>query len=333
VTVERVRRTALALVLCASLAVWLGACRACEHDEGTPSEAGPRESPRAHASEPSLHNVAPPPLPCRAVTVDGDVRAGAARMSLTRLAEIPLEGWLSLAPNARIVAKDPRTARETTFRGPARARACVESLEESWLASGTFQSASGVGQVPGGEEWLVTPVGVVRFGASTLTVEVTSAGMRAAVGEGVAFVWVASDASLRGAEGGIPDEASPDEGWVRVSDGTVTSLAAAARRPLDAARASVDDCSRLGKKARDLAGVLLRSGADGTTASQQVLTRRLARGACAVAELRVELLAPSDERDAIAASLAACRWDWRVLPIGAHGAMAEPLLTPFAPPR
>jgi hypothetical protein len=333
VTVERVRRTALALVLCASPAFRLGACRACEHDEAMPLDGGLRESPRVLASEPSVHNVAPVALPCRAMTVDGDVRAGAAHVSLTQLAEIPLEGWLFLAPNARIVAKDPRTARETTFRGPARARACVESLEESWLASGTFQSVSGAGELPGGEEWLVTPVGVVRFGASTLTAEVTSAGMRAAVGEGVAFLWVASDSSLRGAEGGIPnvarnnearndearnDEARNDEGWMRVSAGTVAWVAAGRRGPLDTAQASVDDCARLGKKARDLAGVLLTSGADGTTASEQVLTRRLARGACAVAALRVELLAPSDERDVIAAALTACRWDWRVLPTAAH---------------
>jgi hypothetical protein len=319
VTVElRARRTALALVLCVSPPFWLGGCRACDHDETARSEGGVRESPRADASEPSVHNVAPASLPCRAVTVDGDVRAGAAGIPLAPPAVIPFEGWLVLAPNARIVAKDPRTGRETTFRGPARARACVESLEESWLASGTFQSASGAGEVPGGEEWLVTPVGVVRFGGSTLTVEMTSAGMRATVGGGVAFVWVASDASMRGPNEASPNEASPNEGWGRVSDGTAAWVAAAARGPLDAARSSVDDCARLGKKARDLAEVLLRSGADGSTASQQVLTRRLARGACAVAALRVEMLALSDERDVIAASLKACRWDWRALPIAAH---------------
>ena len=42
-----------------------------------------------------------------------------------------------------VVAKDPRTTRETSFRGPARVRPCDDASEESWVASGQFESAVG----------------------------------------------------------------------------------------------------------------------------------------------------------------------------------------------
>ena len=94
-------------------------------------------------------------VPCRAIAVDGPVRVlksveraaergddggleraadgGDAGTALALEGQIPSEAWLSLSPDARLVAKDPRTTRETTFLGPARVRACVDHREESWV--------------------------------------------------------------------------------------------------------------------------------------------------------------------------------------------------------
>lgn len=107
-------------------------------------------------------------IPCRAIAVDGSVRsdddvdAGASPNALALRGEIPSEGWLSLGADSRLVAKDPRTTRETVFVGPARVRPCVAHREEAWVASGRFESAVGAGETPGAEEWLVTPLAVAR---------------------------------------------------------------------------------------------------------------------------------------------------------------------------
>jgi hypothetical protein len=351
-------RKAMVVALALARSMSIGACdrgsdrAAGEHPvpDAPAARVGARESERDGESEggPASTGTAPATtpgspqddarrivLPCRAIAVDGDVRAESeARPLLVAQAPIAAAGWLTLGPGARLVAKDPRSSRETTFRGPARVRACVGGAEESWVAAGTFESTVGAGESPGAEEWVVTPLGVVRFGAARLAVQVSSRrwprdGVRLALNDGTAFVWMARDASERSVDGGVapaPDE----EGWVRVAAGSVVTLVARAalvalastggRTPLDAARSAVETCTSIGTSARDLASALLGGDAAvGPTAVRQVTTRRLARAACAVAALRLDRVPSGDAPAAaakatLAASLHAAFDLWRGLP-------------------
>ena len=291
-------------------------------------------------------------VPCRAIAVDGPVRVlkgafergddgglervadgGDAGTALALEGQIPSEAWLSLSPDARLVAKDPRTTRETTFLGPARVRACVDHREESWVAAGHFESAIGAGETPGAEEWVVTPLGVVRYMAAKLTVDIRAKDSGVGVGSGIAFLWLDEDVHMTvrtsadagangGADAGANAKASArptaldDDGWLRVADGEVTLSSTAARAPAQAARATVDRCASLAKRARDLASTLLAGTAatDGTTAKDQMRTRRLARAACAVAGLRVDSLPPSAPRGEMSAQLEGASAAWAAPP-------------------
>jgi hypothetical protein len=258
-------------------------------------------------------------LPCRAIAVDGPVRmesegdagADAGPDRLDHNGEIPESVWLSLAPDARLVAKDPRTTRETTFLGPARVRPCVTHREESWIASGAFESAVGAGETPGAEEWVVTPLAVVRYMAAKLRVDVRPAETDVSVGSGDAFLWLADDArephAPRGADGSS-GAAVDDEGWRRMTDasgGPLKIAPSSARSPADAAHGGIDRCASLTKRARELAGQLISATADsdGGVAKEQVKTRRIARAACAVAAMRVAALSPSPSREALSTAL------------------------------
>jgi hypothetical protein len=225
--------------------------------------------------------------------------------------------WLSLGRDARLVAKDPRTTRETSFQGPAHVRVCVAHREESWLTAGRFESAVGAGETPGAEEWVVTPFGVVRYLAAKIAVDVHAKDAVAAVGSGIAFLWLddgvhatptrprstgaeaGADVRLSsgGPSGGADGGAGPtldDDGWLRMGEGEVT-LSGGSRDPTQAARASVDRCATLARGAQELAVALFAGSGnpDGSTAKEQMRTRRQARAACAIAALRVDTLPPS----------------------------------------
>lgn len=301
----------------------LGGCGACEPDRTLPkSQDIPSPSAPAvasSASPPPGVRPHPPDLPCRAMAVDGDVRVDTGTQELLALrAEIPPERWLLLGPNARIVAKDPRSTRETTFRGPGRVRACVGAVEESWLASGTFESAVGAGESPGAEEWVVTPLAVVRFGAAELSVEVSGKRQRVRVGAGTSFIWVASDVSAPIGEGGAgpsPTDEALEKGWVRLSAGSTGLTQSASSAPLDAARSAAGACAVFGSSARSLASTLFGGDASSAIVVQQVTTRRLARAACMVATLRLDLVPPSEAKESVVAALNAANEDWRTLPL------------------
>jgi hypothetical protein len=343
-----------AAILCAvfALSAALAGCGACEPEPPptltAPSSSGAvAEIARAvelDATVAQPPGTPPPPgggprttsVPCRAIAVDGDVRPdGDAGPALAAAAEIAPDRWLSLGPDTRLVAKDPRTGRETTFRGPGHVRACVDSLEESWLTSGDFEGTAGAGESPGAEEWVVTPLGVVRFGAAKLAVEASArrplhasppeAGaprdgpalqdVRVTVGDGLAFVWAARDAFARGLDGGVTT--SPlDEGWTRMSRGVAVLAPSVLRPPVQAARSAVDVCAMTGRSAHDQATSLLQGdAATGAKAARQFTTRRLARAACAVAALRVDALSEPGEKQKLAASLKEAADLWRALPL------------------
>ncbi|HXN31036.1 MAG TPA: hypothetical protein VN894_04210 [Polyangiaceae bacterium] len=315
-------RIVVALAFCGPLA----GCGACEPDRSHPTQGAPSSTALASAAEPSASvrprlPAGPAPqrrtLPCRAIAVDGDVQleGGAA---LARQDEIEPGPWLWLSSDARLVAKDPRTTRETTFRGPGHVKPCVDLAEESWITSGTFESAMGAGETPGAEEWVVTPLGVVRFDAARLSMEVPIRSMHDTVqldvAEGVAFVWLAHDAAARAFDGGATP--SPvDEGWARISGARATLTLTTPGSPPDGARAAIDVCRALGESTRELAKALVGVDADGTTAAAQVRTRRLGRAACAVAAVRVDTVLKSAGKEKLAASLKEADGLWRSPPL------------------
>jgi hypothetical protein len=359
--VSRSRRLVSFAALAGSLACQ--APKASEQD-AAPAASGPgaaaSASPSAVAEDPSARMArweaarsAALQIPCRAIAVDGSVHeeaAGDAGAALALEGEIPTGVWLSLANDARLVAKDPRTTRETTFVGPARVQACVAHREESWLGSGHFDSAIGAGETPGAEEWVVTPLGVVRYMAAKLAVIVRAKDAVVAVGSGVAFLWLddgvhastlrpagvgAGASASAGAGAGVGAGASAgagagvgagagagagagldDDGWLRVADGEVTLTAAAGRTPTAAARATVDRCATLSGRSGELAAALFAgsAAADGRTAKEQMQTRLLARAACAVASLRVDTLPPSAPRGEMSSRLEGASAAWAPRP-------------------
>ncbi len=352
----------------AALAV-LVACLGCEKSQAPVGDASPttgKATPNGTAVQPA---VPPSPgdagaratrwgalagaaahLPCRAVAVDADVRAegmpasGIAHRDALKertaeedagapvvpRAEILQEAWLTLGPRARLVAEDPRTTRETTFLGPARARACVGRREESWIAAGTFESVVGAGETPGAEEWVVTPLGVVRYAAAKVHVDVKG-GMKAettvTLESGVVFLWLPDDARVKrakkdaGNDAAAPADASAasmsSEGWDRMNEGTRTLEPSAVRPALEGARSSVERCTSLADRSRDLATQLMAPSIgmpDASTVSDQVTTRREARAACAIAALRVASLPPSAQEESLSARLRDAVAAWTSLP-------------------
>jgi hypothetical protein len=321
----------------------IGGCGACEPDRSATPDAGPAAVSIAPAPP------APPPRPrvdirpaCRAIAVDGDVHleppgtrpdAGAPMAVQDR---IPDDMWIGLGAKGRLVVRDPRTARETTAAGPGRARMCVDAQEESWLAGdgASFESSPGAGEAPGAEEWVVTELGVVRYTAARLGILVRSGGISVSVADGVAFVWPAQDATLTvnsTREGGVlPPSASDADGWERVAGPGRANLSARPRIRRDPAGRSapgaVAQCTQLAGRTHDLAAALLAPPDDrpvGDSAPndaslvanpvEQVRTRRLARAACAVANLRTA--ATTEDAPDIARVLKAADSAWRELPV------------------
>jgi hypothetical protein len=309
----------------------------CNHAQKTSEDSGPivlegpSPAPGGGDAAGTVSSSSPaPPRParprCRAIAVEGaatiDAESAAQAKPLAVDDEVPDRAWVTLGDGARFVAKDPRTARETTFVGPARARACVDNIEESWVGSGTFESVGGAGESPGAEEWVVTASAVVRYASSRLRLEVHSGETRITVSGGVAWLWPTHATEL-------------SEGWQRLKEGQTIS-ARTEEAPIDAARSSVDRCVAFAHSARTLAYALLSppndaaSGEGGTAADavkEQVKTKRLARAACAMAALR--LGEESAARDggasggrldtgvisALAVKLADADAAWRALPL------------------
>lgn len=309
-------------VLVAVAALFTGGCGACE-----PSSIQGKDG--AASSSAAMQTIAPPPalasasahapaqrLACRAIAVDGDVHvdtgADAGLVPLLIEGLVPTEGWLAMGKGSKFVAKDPRTTRETTFHGPGRARACVGYAEESWITAGTFDSTMGSGESPGQEEWVVTPLAVLRYAAAKLSVDVRAKEETFGVGAGVGFLWAGDDARIRSADGGAT--AKTDDGWIRL-EGASLSLSPASGAPdtLDAAHAALDKCSSLAKVVHDLTSNLMAGGADAAVITQQVTTRRLARAACDVASLRIGALTPSEATMALGKSLAQANVAWTTI--------------------
>jgi hypothetical protein len=331
-------------VTAAAAAIGLAACQSAPSsapttasDAGTQAARAPSPSTATAPSVPSPLAAAAAPRPtCRAVSLQGDVRVvndtdGGSGPALAIAGEIPESDWVGLGPDARLAAKDPRTTRETLFLGPGRARVCVGRREESWLASGVFQSETGAGESPGSEEWVVTPLGVLRFSAAKLRVEVRGKHANAEVGDGVVFAWIPSDVHTQRLDAGARGE-HPEGMWQRVTDASLR-LSLAAGAPAVAARAAVDQCETIAHRAEDLTRALLAphsgNGDDGGVPSgahasagaivDEVATRELARAACAVAAVRTGALGKDAARDDLEGRLRSADKAWTALPITPAG--------------
>ncbi len=324
----------LPLLALLSASASLTRCGMCEPNRGPE----PGASASASASAPAASGSAAPrssasatgpqrPKPrlnCRVIEGIGDARmeTGPDAGAPVLIQGILPSYWVDMPAGSKLVAKDPQTTRETTFRGAGRIKACVMAQEESWLASGGFESSVGTGESPGAEEWVVTPLGVVfatscgeaRDRRASVDVSAGARDVHVAVASGEAFLWTSADATLKGAK---PADKT-DDGWVRADPGTfvITGTGPSGTRPLteDGARTAVSACGTLGKSAHDLSAQLLAGGADAGTVLAQVTTRRLARAACAVGSLRLGALPPTATTASLGVQLNEGTAGWSTLP-------------------
>jgi hypothetical protein len=295
----RVARAAAAL-LC------LQACDGCKsQSSGTLSTStSTSTSPSTSTSIPI--DAARPP--CRAIAVTGDVRFdGDTRDAVSPTTPLGDGSWLAVLAAANVTVKDPRTAREVRFDGPASVRVCVGGEEESWMSIGTFHSTPATGERPGGEEWVATPFGVVRYAAENLDVVVDTTSMKVSTLGGGARVWaadgVASPAGLRTDEQWV----SPDPKKPALFKGAASSGDSKATDRI------VAQCGTLADAAAAIAAQIAAPGAPlGDLAPKHVVARRAAHAACAVAAVRVTLGRP-DAQAAWLATIAGAEKRWRAL--------------------
>jgi len=174
----------------ASVLAVLPACHDDAPSGGEPAPAASGAPDRAVATPPpsaSTRHPPPPPPLCRAISVAGALKlsflssgtpapdAGPSP-TLIESGEIPDEAWVTFDASGKLTAKHPRSTREVAFVGPAKVRPCVAHAEEAWVEHGKLVSEPGAGERPGGEEWVITPAGVIRYGGGRLELTVTAAG-------------------------------------------------------------------------------------------------------------------------------------------------------------
>jgi hypothetical protein len=312
------RSTAIAAVLAG--AAFGVACHRVPKETPSAPDAAPSAS-----AEPTPHHASSA-LPCRVVTLDGDVRpvhgnlfdGGTVDAPLMLQSTVPDDVWLLAGDRARLVVKDPRTTRETTFLGHARFRACVGRHEESWVGSGRFASTVGAGESPGAEEWVITPFAVIRYAAAKLQLEVSIKATSLSVESGPAFVWAADDARVerrdRAKDAGAEDVS--DRPWLRVSEGTMQAMSVSAA----ADRSAVDACAERARGAEALTREVMSGAGDAGPGGarervvEQVRARRLARATCALAGLRVELARDPDARRDLEDALRDANARWAAVP-------------------
>jgi hypothetical protein len=181
------------------------------------------------------------------------------------------QGWMSLAGGDSVTITLPRTGRELAFVGPALVQPCV-GTDEAWLARGTFQGSRGSGESPGAEEWVVTPFGVVRYGAAILEVAVDDSTLRASLKGGSATILV---------EGASAWELLKI-GATRVVKGRMDTSSAAA---------DADRCAKATASLKLLDDGLAAPGAPSNPGFGELAARAndahvLARAACALSGLR-----------------------------------------------
>ncbi len=329
------RRLGVILTLAVTLCVF-SACRqaptgdpqpraeAAETGTGPPATSLSRaqSSPPVPASRAQANER----LPCKTIGVDGhatlsdDHADDASVTSLGIASTVPNGAWVVLEATTKITTKDPRTGRELTFEGPGRVSPCKPWDDEAWVDRGRFGSVPGTGEGPGSEEWVVTSLGVLRYGAAVVTV--TAEGLSRVeirVATGSASLW-ALDITTE--EAGARDE----DGWRRLDAGARITLIGnddvlrkrAANGSVSPARDAAGDaagqCSSAAATAHELADrIALPGAALSDLAPRHISARRAARAACGVARLRAESLPAKGSRQALLARIATADRAWRGL--------------------
>ena len=235
-----------------------------------PSAALDSSSPLAQAAPPRHHlNLA-----CRAMAVQGSptiaVDGGVLPLAASDLAD----GWITLGEKDSLTVTLPRTGRELTFVGPALFEPCP-GTDEAWLVRGRFQGTRGSGESPGAEEWVVTPFGVIRYGAANVEVTAFDVELHASLKGGSAAILPEGATSWQT----LPPDAP------RVVKGAPLGKAASAM--------SAERCAKASADAKALEDPLVLPDAAASPTFGYLAMRAndahvLARAACAVAKLRAD---------------------------------------------
>jgi hypothetical protein len=297
----------------------------------TPDEAAAHAPP---AATPSHREVQPHPLPpCKAATVEGSVlavplatpgplwgvrpaKAEDGGLSVVATAAVPDDVWIDVGKASRLTTRDAVSTRETTYLGPGRFRVCIAHKEEAWVASGLFESIGGAGERPGGEEWVTTPFGVARYDVARLKLTVKEKSEEVRVSSGTGYLWAAKGVTTQYfSDAGRPPPTLSDEGWVRLDGATGAALTIA--KPvmtLEGAGAALDQCAQNAALAKSVAIALAEPDASlAELAPKHMVLRREARAACGVANLRIESLAPSPDREALLERVRAAELDYKTI--------------------
>ncbi len=307
----------------------LAGCSDCRHSptEGAPASSAPLAVRPLPSASVSARPTLPPVAKCRAASLVGPVHLASLDGApleagvglLGESADVPEDDWLILDPGSRVTAKHPRSTRETTFVGPGRVRSCVGYGEEAWLVEGKFVSTGSSGERPGAEEWVVTPVGVVRYGSAKLEVTVTAATPAApgkvevAVSSGAAYAWTAGGASpVRPPEVLPPGFPNIPDGWTRLEGPRSITLTGKAGSADQLAEGAAERCATEARAARDVAvAVANPDGGLAHNATKHVIARHLARASCAVADLVLATLPAGALRTKLDAEVKEADATWR----------------------
>jgi hypothetical protein len=194
------------------------------------------------------------------------------------------DGWVTLATAAdTLTVTLPRTGRELRFVGPAVVEPCV-GADEAWVLKGRFQGSRGSGESPGAEQWIVTPFGVVRYGASILEVTVEDALVRTSLKGGSATVLPEGATAWQL----LANEAPRSDGGKVGTGATVTKGAPLGAR---ASAASADRCAKESALSQALQDALVAPDAGPSPSFGDLAMRAndahvLARATCAMAKMR-----------------------------------------------
>ncbi|MEO8875383.1 MAG: hypothetical protein ABI461_07345 [Polyangiaceae bacterium] len=257
--------------------------------------------------------VAPEPL----ATADAGVNF------LARDMQIPEEDWISLPAGSKVTAKSPRTLRETTYEGAGMVRPCVDHDEEAWVLSGNFTAVSPGNESPGAEEWVVTPLGIIRYVSSSLTVRLGKRTVDVKIAGGNASLLVPSFVVLKdGSDAGSPIIDAGVGTWIRKDggfSGTLTQTLSDEKIPAVAIAA----CASAAADTKVIALQLdLPDASIGILGGQHTEARRLARGLCSIARVIVAKLpddkpgttAQTSSKTKLQAAIDTAEKDWRTLP-------------------
>jgi hypothetical protein len=249
------------------------------------------------------------PKPCRAIAIGGVVMPDGDAGRPLHTGETLPDGFLALGDGGVVTAKDPASARETTLEGPGIARACVGGEAETWVLRGGFSSVPGAGEAPGAEEWVVTPLGAIRYSAAMMKVGVGKDLVTIKVVHGGAWAfgkmtWLPDAGAMPAAGAPHPDPS----GWTIIPEGATVTLS-----PEGDVKSRVDRCAAVAKEARDLgASIVLPDANLSDMAPKHVEARRKARAVCAVARVAAEALAPNAaDRASLQSRAASADAEWR----------------------